>query len=48
MCYAPYNPPRFLQNSVAMTVYTALWGRLDWQGTTAHLEPPYHKTIFIG
>ncbi|MEA5503970.1 alpha/beta fold hydrolase [Halotia wernerae UHCC 0503] len=48
MCYAPYNPSQFLQNGMAMTVYTALWGRRYWEKTTAHPEPPYHKTIFMG
>ncbi|MDH6056236.1 YheT family hydrolase [Umezakia ovalisporum] len=48
LCHSAYNPPRFLQNGVIMTVYTALWGKRYWQQTTPHLEPPYHKKIFIG
>ncbi|MBW4647042.1 MAG: alpha/beta fold hydrolase [Goleter apudmare HA4340-LM2] len=48
MCYAPYNPVPWLQNGVAMTVYTALWGRRYWQSTTQHPEPPYHKTVLNG
>ncbi len=48
MCYAAYNPPRFLQNGVAMTVYAALWGRRYWQTTAQHPEPPYEEKIFTG
>ena len=48
MCYSSYNPPWFLQNGVAMTVYTSLWGGRNWERTTKHPEPPYEKKIFIG
>ena len=49
MCYtAPYNPSRFLQNGVKMTVYTALWGRRYWKSTTLLQEPYYQEKIFIG
>lgn len=48
MCYAPYNPASWLQNGVAMTVYTALWGSRYWESTTQHPEPSYHKTVLTG
>ncbi|AFY31473.1 YheT family hydrolase [Calothrix sp. PCC 7507] len=48
MCYAPYNPAPFLQNGVAMTVYTSLWGSRYWESTTKHPEPIYHKTVLSG
>ena len=48
MCYAAYNPPRFLQNGVAMTVYAALWGKRYWQTTAQHPEPPYEEKVFTG
>jgi predicted alpha/beta-fold hydrolase len=48
MCYAPYNPASWLQNGVAMTVYTALWGSRYWESTTQHPEPPYHKKVLTG
>ncbi|MEH2394793.1 MAG: alpha/beta fold hydrolase [Nostoc sp.] len=49
MCYtAPYNPSRFLQNGVKMTVYAALWGRRYWKSTTLLQEPYYQEKIFIG
>ncbi|MDZ8089077.1 MAG: alpha/beta fold hydrolase [Nostoc sp. DedQUE12b] len=49
MCYTPpYNPSWFLQNGVMMTVYTALWGKRNWQSTTKDPEPSYHEKIFIG
>ncbi len=48
LCYSPYNPPLFLKNGVAMTVYGALWGKRYWQETIPHLEPPYHTTVLIG
>jgi uncharacterized protein len=47
MCHCPYKPPKFLQNGVAMTVYTALWGRRYWD-INQYPEPLYHKKIFIG
>lgn len=47
MCYSAYNPPKFLQNGVAMTVYAALWGRRYWD-TNQHSEPFYQEKIFIG
>lgn len=48
MCYAPYNPPWFLQNGIAMTVYTALWGIRYWESTIKNPEPQYHKTVLTG
>ncbi len=48
MCYPPYNPTWLLQNGVAMTVYTALWGSRYWETTTQDPEPPYHKTVLTG
>jgi uncharacterized protein len=48
MCYAPYNPSPLLQNGVAMTIYTSLWGGRNWEKTTKHPEPPYKEKIFIG
>ncbi len=48
MCYAPYNPPWFLQNGIAMTVYTALWGSRYWESTIKNPEPQYHKTVLTG
>ncbi|MCC5637052.1 alpha/beta fold hydrolase [Nostoc sp. CHAB 5844] len=48
MCYPVYNPAKFLQNGVAMTVYTAFWGKHYWESTTSDPEPPYHKTILMG
>ncbi|BDI16417.1 esterase [Nostoc cf. commune SO-36] len=49
MCYTPpYNPSWFLQNGLMMTVYTALWGKRNWQSTTKDPEPSYHEKIFIG
>jgi hypothetical protein len=48
MCYWPYNPPRFLQNGVTMTVYTGLWAGRNWEKTTKYSEPPYQEQIFIG
>ncbi|MEH2087970.1 YheT family hydrolase [Nostoc sp.] len=49
MCYTPpYNPSWFLQNGVMMTVYTALWGKRNWQSTIKDPEPSYHEKIFIG
>jgi uncharacterized protein len=48
MCYPPYNPPRLLQNGVAMTIYTALWGNRYWDSTIQHSEPQYHKIVLNG
>ncbi|MBW4563930.1 MAG: alpha/beta fold hydrolase [Mojavia pulchra JT2-VF2] len=48
ICCAPYNPPRLLQNGVAMTMFTFLWGRRYWERTIQHPEPLYHKTVLIG
>ncbi|OUL21803.1 esterase [Nostoc sp. RF31YmG] len=48
MCHAPYNPARLLQNGVAMTIFTALWGSRYWESTIQHPEPPYHKTVLTG
>jgi uncharacterized protein len=48
MCYAPYDPSPLLQNGVAMTIYTSLWGGRNWEKTTKHPEPPYKEKIFIG
>ncbi|WP_445628146.1 YheT family hydrolase [Nostoc sp. DSM 114167] len=49
MCYTPpYNPSWFLQNGVMMTVYTALWGKRNWEITVQDPEPSYHEQIFIG
>ncbi|WP_414551482.1 YheT family hydrolase [Anabaena sp. CCY 0017] len=48
LCYSAYNPPLFLKNGVAMTLYTALWGERYWQQTTLLAEPPYHTTVLIG
>jgi uncharacterized protein len=48
MCDRAYNPPHFLQNGVAMTVYAALWGRKYWETTTNDSEPPYEEKIFVG
>ncbi|MBW4616304.1 MAG: alpha/beta fold hydrolase [Desmonostoc vinosum HA7617-LM4] len=47
-CYCAYNPPQFLQNGVAMTVYAALWGSRYWESTTQYPQPPYQKTVFTG
>jgi predicted alpha/beta-fold hydrolase len=33
---------------MAMTVYTALWGKRFAVNTILEPEPPYHKTIFMG
>ncbi|MBE8970384.1 alpha/beta fold hydrolase [Nostocales cyanobacterium LEGE 12452] len=49
MCYTPpYNPSWFLQNGVMMTVYTALWGKRNWESTVQDPEPSYHEKIFVG
>ncbi|WP_315788362.1 YheT family hydrolase [Fischerella sp. JS2] len=48
MCYWTYNPPRFLQNGVAMTLYTALWSGRNWEQTTKYPEPLYQEHVFIG
>lgn len=48
MYFPPYNPPLFLQNGVAMTVYASLWGSLNWEKSTTFPEPPYKEQIFIG
>ncbi len=48
MCYPAYKPPQFLQNGVALTVYTALWGERYWETTTIESEPPYQHTVFMG
>jgi predicted alpha/beta-fold hydrolase len=48
MCYWSYNPPKFLRNGVAMTLYTALWAGRNWEKTTKYPEPPYQEHIFIG
>lgn len=48
LCHSAYNPPRFLRNGVAMTVYTAFWGRKYFESNTLYPEPTYHKTIFMG
>lgn len=44
----PYNPPWFLRNGVAMTVYTAVWAGREWENTIPHPEPPYQEMIFTG
>ena len=44
----PFNPPWFLRNGVAMTVYTAVSASRDWENTTPHPEPPYRERIFTG
>lgn len=48
MCYWSYNPPHFLRNGVAMTLYTAIWAGHNWEQTTKCPEPPYQKHVFIG
>jgi predicted alpha/beta-fold hydrolase len=48
MHYASYNPPWFLRNGTAMTIYTTIWASRRWESTTQHPEPPYEKKIFIG
>jgi hypothetical protein len=48
MCYWSYNPPKFLQNGVAMTLYTAIWAGRNWEKTTKYPEPPYQEHVFIG
>ncbi len=46
MYYSTYNPPRFLQNGVALTVYTDRWGSRHWEKSTKHPDPPYQEQIF--
>ncbi len=48
MCYWSYNPPHFLRNGVAITLYTAIWASRNWERTTKCPEPPYQEHIFIG
>ncbi|QXE25479.1 alpha/beta hydrolase fold protein [Richelia sinica FACHB-800] len=48
MVDSTYNPPTFLRNGIAMTVYATLWGRRYWESTTPDGEPPYHKVVFNG
>ncbi|MCP6757311.1 MAG: alpha/beta fold hydrolase [Fischerella sp. CENA71] len=48
MCYWSYNPPYFLRNGVAMTLYTALFAGRNWEQTTKCPEPPYKQHVFIG
>lgn len=43
-----YTPPWYLQNGLAMTIYTARWGGRNWQNTTDRPEPPYQEKIFTG
>lgn len=48
MLYAPFTPPWWLKNGLAMTVYTAMWANQEWESTVASPEPPYQETIFTG
>ncbi|BAZ32987.1 hypothetical protein NIES4074_54950 [Cylindrospermum sp. NIES-4074] len=48
MDFPAYKPPQLLQNGVASTIYTALWGERNWESTSLDPEPPYHKTVFMG
>jgi predicted alpha/beta-fold hydrolase len=47
-CFLPYIPPWFLQNGVAMTIYTHRWANRDWEQTIEHPQPDYQATIFSG
>nr|WP_250121830.1 hypothetical protein [Chroococcidiopsis sp. CCMEE 29] len=46
--YPAFNPPWWLRNGLAMTVYTALRASQEWEKTTLDSEPSYQKTIFTG
>lgn len=48
LLYAPYIPPWWLRNGLAMTVYTAVWASQEWETTIANPEPPYQEMIFTG
>jgi predicted alpha/beta-fold hydrolase len=48
MYFPPYDPPLLLQNGVAITIYTSLWGSLNWKKSTKLPEPPYQEQIFLG
>ena len=47
-CFVPYNPPLFLQNGIAMTVYTHRWANRYWEKTINEPEPTFQPTIFTG
>jgi len=46
--FPPYNPPWWLRNGLAMTLYTALRASGQWEKTITDPEPPYEETIFTG
>jgi len=39
--YPAFNPPWWLRNGLAMTVYTALRPSQEWEKTTIDPEPSY-------
>ena len=43
-----YRPPWFLQNGLAMTLYTALQMSQNWERYTVEPEPAYEPQIFTG
>ena len=47
-CNLSYNPPWFLQNGIAMTIYAHRWANRDWEKTINYPEPNYKATIFSG
>ncbi len=48
LLYPAFNPPWWLRNGLAMTVYTALRPSQEWEKTTLDSEPSYQETIFTG
>jgi len=48
LLYPAFNPPWWLRNGLAMTVYIALRTSQEWEKTTLDSEPSYKETIFTG
>lgn len=48
MFNAPYYPPFFLKNGLAMTLYIAWWASQTAKPTTLEPEPTYQEVIFTG
>lgn len=46
--YPAFNPPWWLRNGLAMTVYTALRASQEWEKTTLDSEPSYQKLSLQG
>ncbi len=43
-----FQPPWFLKNGLAMTLYVALWTKRRWEKTVSSSEPPYQEMVFRG